>query len=114
MEDNTWKNTAGWALQIMLGLLFLWTGTAKFVGTEASVEVFSELGAGQWLRYIIGLLEIAGAILVFVPTTALLGGLLLAGIMIGAIIAELTVLGGTVSTPIILCILAVTVAWLRR
>jgi uncharacterized membrane protein YphA (DoxX/SURF4 family) len=49
-------------LQFLLAALFLFFGIRKLIGDEVAVQTFSEIGAGQWLRYFVGTLEVAGAI----------------------------------------------------
>jgi len=39
----------------------------KVVGTGYMVHLFGKIGAGQWLRYLIGVLEFAGAVGVLIP-----------------------------------------------
>ena len=64
---------------------------------------FAELGAGQWLRYVIGTLEIAGAIGLLIPLFAGLAALALMGVMVGASLSEAFVLeDGNPVTPAIL------------
>jgi uncharacterized membrane protein len=78
------------------------------------VEMFGKIGVGQWFRYVTGLLEIAGAIGILIPQTRFYGVLLLAAVMVGAIIAHLTLVGGNPTPPIVLLVMAASVAYLRQ
>lgn len=53
-------NISLWLLQIALGGLFAFNfGLGKVMGSEQSVELFADIGVGQWLRFLTGILEIA-------------------------------------------------------
>jgi putative oxidoreductase len=65
----------------------------KLVSAPRAVEVFREVGMGDSGRYLIGGLEILAAILILIPQSAVYGALLGLGIMCGAVIGHLTVLG---------------------
>ena len=60
-------NFALWALQVFWRSCSRWPGLAKVVGDPAMVEMFATIGVGQWFRYAVGALEIAGAVGVLVP-----------------------------------------------
>jgi len=51
-----------WALQAVLAFVFAMAGFAKVSGSLAMVEMFATIGIGQWFRYVVGALEIAGAV----------------------------------------------------
>ncbi len=65
----------------------------KFTAAEESVFIFSTLGVEPWGRIGSGVAELAAALLLLFPGTAALGALLALGIMAGAIVSHLTVLG---------------------
>jgi len=54
---------------------------------------FAAEGAGQWLRYLVGSLEVAGAVGLMVPRLSGLAALWVAGLMVGATTSNLFVLG---------------------
>ena len=54
-------NIALWALQTLLAIMVAMAGLAKVFGDPAMVEMFATIGVGQWFRYLVGALEIAGA-----------------------------------------------------
>ena len=78
-----------WALQLVAAVVFCLTGAAKIAGSDAEVQLFTALGFGQWFRYFTGALEIAGALLIVFPGTAVMGAWLLALVMSGATVANL-------------------------
>jgi putative oxidoreductase len=102
-----------WFLRVLLGLAFLTIGVAKLTGSLHTVQTFEAFGWGQWFRYFTGLLDLTGALLVFVPRWTFYGALLLTG-TVG--------LGAVLSLPrppdfwaaLSLTLLAATLAWLTR
>lgn len=110
-------NITLWVLQGLLALFFLVAASGpKLFGEQTAVQLFEDIGAGQWLRYVVGLLELAGAIGLVVPRLAGLAALGLCGLMIGAGFTQLVVLNDPVLaiTPVILLVLAGFIAWGRR
>lgn len=103
-----------WILQVTIALAFLAAGGSKLAGTEQMVGVFAKIGLGQWFRYLTGLLELAGAIGLFIPRYAFYAAGLLMLVMAGAIFAHLTVLGGSPLPPIVLLLLSAAIAYLRK
>ncbi len=103
-----------WTLQVLLALQFASGGVLKLVGDPAMVGMFADIGAGQWLRYLVGGLEIAGALGLLVPRFSGLAALGLVGLMVGAAATNALVLGTSPLLPIVLLLLAALVAWVRR
>jgi putative oxidoreductase len=103
-----------WILSGLVALAFLGAGGAKLAGAAAMVELFDKVGRGQRLRYLTGLLEVAGAIGLLIPRYAFYAAGLLAIVTVGAIIAHVTVLGTSPAVPVVLLILSGTIAWLRK
>ena len=103
-----------WVLRVVVGLAFLAAGSSKLAGAPAMVAMFAKIGFGQWFRILTGLLEVAGAIGLFVPRFAVYGAALLAVVMVGAIGFHLTILGGNPAPPIVLLLLATLIVWLTR
>ena len=103
-----------WILSGLVALAFLGAGGAKLAGAAAMVELFDKVGRGQWFRYLTGLLEVAGAIGLLIPRYAFYAAGLLAIVMVGAIIAHVTVLGSSPAAPVVLLVLSGTIAWLRK
>jgi putative oxidoreductase len=109
--------TAGvWTLQVLLALAFVGgSGLPKLIGESYAVQIFDDLGTGQWLRIVIGLLEVAGGIGLLVPRLAGLAATCLVALMVGATGAQLFFLHeGFWYTPVIFGLLLAVVAWMRR
>jgi putative oxidoreductase len=84
---------ASWLLQITAAVILLQTLFFKFSGAEESVYIFSSVGAEPWGRYASGVIELIAAILLLVPGYAPFGALLALGVISGAIVTHLTILG---------------------
>jgi putative oxidoreductase len=113
-QSPQWKQILVWGLQITAAIAFLMAGGSKLVGAEKMVTLFTNIGWGQWFRYLTGSLEIVGAMLLLLPSTAFWGGLLLAVIMVGGVFTHLFLVGGSPVPAIILFCITTTIAWLRR
>jgi len=103
-----------WVAQVALALMFLMAGGSKLAGVPAMVTLFDALGAGQWFRYVTGVIEVVSGLALLIPAVAVFGALLLIPTMIGAIIVNLFVVPASPVAPIVLLLLAAVVAWARR
>lgn len=79
--------------RITAAVILLQTLFFKFTGAPESVYIFTKVGMEPWGRYGSGVVELIAAILLLVRCKALLGSLLAMGVISGAIVAHLTVLG---------------------
>jgi putative oxidoreductase len=104
---------AVWALQALLAIMFAMAGLAKVFGDPAMVEMFATIGVGQWFRYVVGALEIAGAVGVLIPRFSGLAALGLVCLMAGATLTNVLVLGASPLLPLVLLAVGVLVAWGR-
>ena len=107
-------NVVLWVLQIAAALMFLMAGFSKLSGNEQMVWMFKAIGLGQWFRYLTGALEVVGAILLLMPRTSGVGAFLLVGVMAGAVMTHLFIIGGSPLMAIILLVVMCVVAWGRR
>ena len=87
------QQALGWLLQLTAAAVLAQTLFFKFSGAEESVYIFSTLGAEPAGRIGSGILELVASILLLIPSTAALGALLAMGLMAGALISHITVLG---------------------
>jgi uncharacterized membrane protein YphA (DoxX/SURF4 family) len=65
----------------------------KFTAAPESVYIFSTLGLEPWGRLGSGIGELVAAVLLLLPGTVVLGAVLTLGIISGAIMSHLTILG---------------------
>lgn len=102
-------------LRVLLILAFLTIGAAKLTASLGTVGWFAQLGWGQWFRYLTGLLDIAGALLLFVPRWTFYGALVLAyTIGTATVLNVLFPLRQNPLVPLVLTLFAATLAWLTR
>ena len=121
MSDAALRSTSAralpialWTIRAVVAAAFLAAGTAKLVGVAEMVQVFEAIGIGQWFRYVTGGVEVAGAILLLVPATTLLGAALLACTMACATATHLLVIGGNPLPAVVLLTLSAFLAWTAR
>jgi len=82
-----------WICRIAAALIFLQTLFFKFTAAPESVYIFTKVGAEPWGRIGSGILELIAAILLLTPRFIWAGAFLALGVMAGAILSHLTVLG---------------------
>lgn len=82
-----------WLLRLAAAIILLQTLYFKFTAHPESVELFTKLGVEPWGRIATGIIELATGILLLIPATAFVGALLGVGLMSGAILSHLTVIG---------------------
>ena len=87
------QTLVSWLLQVAVAGILLQTLFFKFTGAEESVYIFSKLGAEPWGRIGSGGVELIASLLLLVPATAPLGAIITIGVMGGAIVSHLTILG---------------------
>lgn len=86
-------NLATGLLQLIAAGILLQTLFFKFTAAEESVYIFSRLGVEPWGRIGSGIAELVAAVLLLYPRTTAAGALAAAGLMAGAILSHVTVLG---------------------
>ncbi|SRR5258707_1692412 len=82
-----------WIVRVIAALIMLQTLFFKFTGAEESIKIFSQLGAEPWGRIGSGVLELIASILILIPATVWIGSVLAIGLMAGAILSHITVIG---------------------
>lgn len=87
------KVMVSWILRIAAAAILLQTLYFKFSGHPESVELFTKLGVEPWGRIGTGIIELITGILLLIPSTAFIGAFFAIGLMSGAILSHLTVVG---------------------
>ena len=82
-----------WVLRIIASSILLQTLWFKFTGAPESIYIFSILGVEPYGRIGTGIVELIVAILILIPRTTWLGAIGGCGVMSGAILSHLFVLG---------------------
>lgn len=101
-------------LRALLTLAFVAAGGAKLVGVDMMVATFDAVGVGQWFRYLTGIIEVGGAILLWLPHRQVLAAGILGVTMVGAILAHLFILGPSAVPALVLGLICAAVIYLHR
>jgi hypothetical protein len=122
MHLSTGQSVTSWICQLIAAAVLLQTLFFKFSGAEESVYIFTTLGLEPWGRIGSGVVELAAAVLLLIPATAAVGAAVAMGVMGGAIMGHLTLLGIEVqgdggllfALALLVFVCAATVLVLRR
>lgn len=104
------RHVLAWVASIVLAVIFLSEGSAKFPESRMWVRIFDQIGFGQWFRYFTGVVEIGGAVLLLIPRTRMWGAMVLAFTMCGALLVHVFVMGISPPTIGVVLLLVVLVA----
>ena len=113
-RTGPWPNRIAWALQILLALVFLASGGAKLIALDPMIDLFAQIGVGQWFRVVTGLIEVSAALCLLKRSTAWIGAVLIVCTMTGATVTHLFIVPSSPVAAIVLGTLAAIVLWLRR
>ncbi|MGW0559123.1 DoxX family protein [Streptomyces sp. NPDC003016] len=104
------------ALQILLALFFaVPSASPKLVAHSSAAESFDRIGFGDWFMYLVGGLELAGAIALLIPVLSGVAAPALGALMVGAFFTQLMAFDGeNAATPLILLVPLAAIAWSRR
>ena len=72
-----------WSLKILVGVLLLYSGISKFIVEEWAIR-FATWGFSDTFHYVVGIAEITGSILLFIPKTTQYAKMFLAALLVGA------------------------------
>ncbi len=111
-----------WVLRIIAAVIMLQTLYFKFSAAEESVFIFTEMGIEPWGRIATGIFELIASILILYRPTLIFGAIMAAGIMSGAILSHLTVLGVEVKDDggqlfayaLIVWMCSATIIWMEK
>ena len=108
-------NIALWTLQVLLAAVYAFSAFGKLSAEAQNVAGFQAMGLGNTGMYIIGSLELAGAIAMFIPRLTGLAATCFVALMIGAVTLTLAIGGGVLAViPATVLVVASVVAWGRR
>src|SRR6516164_11096884 len=82
-----------WICRIAAAIILVQTLFFKFTAAPESVYIFTKVGAEPWGRIGSGIVELMAAVLLLTPRFVWAGAFLALGVMAGAIVSHLTVLG---------------------
>lgn len=110
------------AFRIIVALILIQTLRFKFTAHLDSVYIFRTISLEPFGRIGVGIAELIAGILLLIPKTAWLGALLSIGLMLGAVIMHLTILGIEIkndggilfTTAVITLLLSVVILFMER
>lgn len=108
------KSIASWVLQLSLGVIIAAGGAAKLAGDPAMVQLFDDIGAGQWLRMLVGALEALGGVGLLIPRVRALAALGLLTLLVAATATTVFLLDASPLVSLALAAVALAIALLRR
>jgi uncharacterized membrane protein YphA (DoxX/SURF4 family) len=94
------KTISIYAAQILLGVIAIATGYAKLTGTGLMAQQFEALGLGSTFLTAAGLAEIAAGLCLLLPRGGILGAVLLACVMVGALGVTIGHVASAVAAPV--------------
>lgn len=112
--SNNVKKYGLLALKGFLTIAFVSAGAAKLAGAEMMVQTFEAVGFGQWFRYVTGVIEIAGAGLLWVRGRQVFGAGLLLATMIGAVLSHIFLIGPSAMPALTLGVIAAILVFAHR
>lgn len=110
---NRGLKIAGVVVGTLLGLWFLLAGSQKFLARGAFEEMFAGFGLPLWMVPLIGVLEIAGALMVVIPRSAKYGAALIGVVMVGAAACHLATGVGSPVAAIVAILMSAFVGGVR-
>lgn len=104
-----------WIVSVLLAAVFATTGIAKLVGTEPiGLQAAAMNGFPQWIRTLVGIVEVGGAVALLVPQVAAVSASMLALLMVPATITQWVSAEPGLFVPVLLFALLLLVAWRRN
>jgi uncharacterized membrane protein YphA (DoxX/SURF4 family) len=100
--------------RVGLAVFFALVGYTKFNSDPRSewVQIFERIGIGQWLRYMTGVMQLGGAILLLSRRTMTAGAAMLACTMAGAAFVDLFIIPSPIVIVPLLLLMIIIVTWL--
>jgi uncharacterized membrane protein YphA (DoxX/SURF4 family) len=87
------ERIVSWLCRIVAAVVLAQTLFFKFTGASESIYIFTKIGFEPWGRYGSGVAEFIATILLLTPRFAWAGALLALGVISGALVSHLMVLG---------------------
>ena len=82
---RSWQPRIWRGVSVLLGVAMIAGGVTKLVGPAPIVASFARWGLPAWFRLLVGTFEVIGGVLLALPATIPIGGVILATIMVGAL-----------------------------
>lgn len=82
-----------WIARLVAAFIMVQTLYFKFTGASESVYIFQQVHMEPWGRFGVGVAELIASVLLLINSTVWVGAFLALGLMAGAIVMHLTMLG---------------------
>ena len=96
---------------VAIGLLFVFIGYGKFENRGVWVQIFEQIGLGQWFRIFTGVVQVTGGVLMIARRTRTAGAVLLGCTMAGAALVDIVVIGSPVAIVPLLLLIVIAAVW---
>jgi uncharacterized membrane protein YphA (DoxX/SURF4 family) len=96
---------------LAIGLLFVFIGYGKFENRGVWVQIFEQIGLGQWFRIFTGVVQVTGGVLMIARRTRTAGAVLLGCTMAGAALVDIVVIGSPVAIVPLLLLIVIAAVW---
>ncbi|WP_064745448.1 DoxX family protein [Pseudonocardia acaciae] len=109
-------NRAVWVLQVLTSALFVFASVPKLTADPMAVAGFDVMGLGTAGMYVVGGLELLGAVALLVPVLCGLAAAAQVALMVGAVVLSLVFVGGgaALALPVGTLVVVSVIAWARR
>lgn len=108
------ENVVIWVLTVLLAVVFATTGAAKLTGSEPiALQAAAMRGFPEWIRVVVGVVEIAGAVALLIAPVAAFAAAALAFLMVPATITQIVSGQPGALVPVVVGALLLLVAWRR-
>ena len=94
------------SIRTALALIFAIAGGAFLLGAGQTVDLFDQIGMGQWLRFVAGFLALWGGILLLIPSRSALGSGLATALSLGALLIQAFMPIGTPGLTLVITFLS--------
>ncbi|MEM7369347.1 MAG: DoxX family protein [Bacteroidota bacterium] len=110
------KNIVAWVIAILAGGFMILQGINKFIPSEAFDQMWTDIwGYPLWFKYVIGILEVAGGLGLFLLKFRVLAALGLIGLMLGAGVTHIRAdQAEMLAMPMIPILLSAIIVFLRK
>ena len=100
---------------VILAVIFLLSGAAKLAGLDFEIQAFERWGYPVWFMYLVGVIEVSGAVVLMIRPLRALAAAGLSLFMIGPIVTHvLHAEWGMMMVALAIMLLAAWVAWQWR
>jgi putative oxidoreductase len=90
------EQITSWICRVTVVIILIAALFSKFAGAEKFIYIFAKIGLEPWGRYSTGLAELIAAVSLLIPRFVWAGALIAIGVITGAMVSHLVILGPVV------------------